>query len=925
MRDPKLALFGVVLAAVLMTNVPFAQDSSTSLGAEVNASTSVLRIGFMQQIDSLNPYVGLSDASFVFYGLVYDALSCLGNDLETVPNLAKSQWAVPDGYDADPKLVGMPYGSVWQYNLTQTANWIDGEPFTSDDVIYNIWLNAEPTHYDSMWAYQPYAYFMHEAWKVDEWTVRVSFWDRASGAPIPGAYANLISIPMLPKHLMEQLPGGFSYIGMNWTGVFPNDLSPGMPIVGTGPFMATPNIQSEWYAGDHITLVRNPNCHWAGDYGGQIMFDTLVLRFFQDSTAMTLALENGEIDAAQFPPTAYYSIKSQVESGSIQNVTCFDGPKITQYFTDVGFCMNNAGPNPSRLDPVIRQALHMATNKPYIVNNMYLGYGEPGSTLIPPVNSYWHYEPTAGEIFNYNLTAAASLLEANGYIDTNADGIRECTISSLAVQMGWVTEGTPLVYQMIVRKEYPEEKDIAQYLKSQWEQIGVMMQYIVVDEMTLATIVYSYSYDTVLWYWSADVDPNYILFTQSKKAWNGWSDNKYSNPAFEENYTSSVSAMDKAQREYYVDNCQRIHYTDSPYIILAYPSQTYAWRTDTFSGWGDWAADPGRSLDNYWTGNPLFFELIPEIIGEEPSASFTVSPTQGTVATVFFVDASACSDLEYPAEELEVRWDWEDDGTWDSSWTTLKVANHKYTSPGNYTIRMEVRDPTFLVNETTQPVVITYNAPVASFVVSPSVGNLTTIFLFDAWSSSDLETTTDALEVRWDWENDGTMDTAWTTDKTEIHSYSTPGAHIVRLEVKDAQNMTGIATRLVTIDSGPPSADAGPDQTVDVGTLVRFDGDLSFDDVEIVNYTWSFEVGGEGKEIFGASPSWEFSEKGTYVVTLTVRDSVGQTDTDTMSVTVEGEKTGGRTLADYWWVAPIVVVVVALAVALLLFMRKKSG
>jgi hypothetical protein len=42
---------------------------------------------------------------------------------------------------------------------------------------------------------------------------------------------------------------------------------------------------------------------------------------------------------------------------------------------------------------------------------------------------------------------------------------------------------------------------------------------------------------------------------------------------------------------------------------MAVPYQTYAWRTDTFTGWGDWAANPGRSMDAFWGGNPLFFDL----------------------------------------------------------------------------------------------------------------------------------------------------------------------------------------------------------------------------------------------------------------------------------------------------------------------------
>ena len=613
-----LSVCVIILCATVMS-IPI----SGIMGIITNAGAAeegnlVLTIGYMQPIDSLNPYVGLNDASYIFYGLVYDALDVIDDAMEATPDLveggedlSKGVWTVPVEYDDDPKLVGMPFGSVWQYNLTQNAYWTDGEPFTSDDVIWNINLNAEPSHYDSMWAYQPYSYYMNEAWKVDDWTVRISFWDRVTLNPIPAAYAYLISIPMLPKHMMEQLPGGFSYIGMNWTGVFSDSLSPGMPIVGTGPWMGSPTIWADWIDGDHVTLLRNPNYHWKETKSDspEIEVDRLVMRFFQDSTSMVLALQNGELDVASFPPTAYDAIKDDVEGGELQNVTCFDGPKITQYWTEIGFSMAESGDNPSRLDPVVRHALHMATNKTYIVNNMYLGYGEEGTTMIPPVNSYWHYEPTADELFNYDLTAAANLLEANGYIDVDSDGIRECTISSTAVQMGWVDEGTKMVYQMMVRKEYPEEKDIAQYLKTQWEEIGVVLQYLILEEITLASIAYSYDYDTFIWYWSADVDPNYQLFVMTRAAWYGWSDTKYYNPAYDENYTNAVMTLDKTQRKVYVDNVQKVFYNDSAYIILAYADQTTAWRNDNIDGWGDWEADPGRSVDNFWMGNPLWFDL----------------------------------------------------------------------------------------------------------------------------------------------------------------------------------------------------------------------------------------------------------------------------------------------------------------------------
>ena len=707
-RSLKLVVLSILIAVSMVLCVPFALDSDRKETAKQSSAYADLTVGFLRGIDSLNPFVGFNDVSYIFYGLVYDTLTCIGNDLEAVPNLAASYYPVPL---SDPEMVGMPYGSIWQYNLSHDARWSDGEPFSAYDVIYNVWLNAEVTHYDSMWAFQPYSYFMHQAWMIDEYTVRISFWDRASGEPMPASYAYQLSIPMLPKHLLELF--SFWYIGMDWTGVFNETLSPGMPIVGTGPFIATPDIYSEWLAGDHITLSRNPDCHWESDYGKAINFNRLILRFYDDSTNMTLALKNGDIDAASYPPTAFDAIESDISSGVLENVTAFDGPRVDQYFTQVGFCMKNAGPNPSRLDPVIRQALHMATNKQYIVDNYYLGHAEVGTTLIAPRDTFWHYEPSPSEMIYYNLPSAAELLEDNGYVDGDSDGIRECSLSSPAVQLGYVEVGKELSYEMLVRKEYPEEKDTALYLKAQWSSIGVDLKVSIVDELTLSGAAYSYNYDTVLWYWCGDIDPNFLLFPQSQRAWNAWSDNRYFNPSYEENYTMSVSTIDPAERRTYVDNCQRTFYNDSAYIITAYTNQTYAWRTDTFTGWGDWSADPGRSLDNFWTGNPLFFDLMPIDINP-PEVVASADPNPADLGSTVTLNGSLSID------------NWEiSDYNWTFEYDAIpqelhgKVVEFMFSTPGTYMITLNCTDPAGNFNTTTIELVV--NPLIPEFGYLPAV------------------------------------------------------------------------------------------------------------------------------------------------------------------------------------------------------------
>jgi formylglycine-generating enzyme required for sulfatase activity len=89
-----------------------------------------------------------------------------------------------------------------------------------------------------------------------------------------------------------------------------------------------------------------------------------------------------------------------------------------------------------------------------------------------------------------------------------------------------------------------------------------------------------------------------------------------------------------------------------------------------------------------------------------PGAQFTITPPSGTTATDFQFDASGCSDAEDASSSLEVRWDWENDGIWDTSYSTTKTATHRYGTTGTKTIKLEVKDTGDLTGETTQSLVV---------------------------------------------------------------------------------------------------------------------------------------------------------------------------------------------------------------------------
>jgi formylglycine-generating enzyme required for sulfatase activity len=89
-----------------------------------------------------------------------------------------------------------------------------------------------------------------------------------------------------------------------------------------------------------------------------------------------------------------------------------------------------------------------------------------------------------------------------------------------------------------------------------------------------------------------------------------------------------------------------------------------------------------------------------------PMASFTVIPGSGMTDTDFQFDASLCTDSEDADSALVIRWDWENDGTWDTAFSTTKTATHRYGTDGTMTIKMEVKDTGGLADAATQSVMV---------------------------------------------------------------------------------------------------------------------------------------------------------------------------------------------------------------------------
>lgn len=108
-----------------------------------------------------------------------------------------------------------------------------------------------------------------------------------------------------------------------------------------------------------------------------------------------------------------------------------------------------------------------------------------------------------------------------------------------------------------------------------------------------------------------------------------------------------------------------------------------------------------------------------------PAASFTVQPPSGGTNTNFLFDASGSTDGQDALTALQFRWDYENDGTWDTQYSNDTNSHHKYTAEGTYEVKLEVKDTGGLTGQATKSVTVTdaqNNPPDAPGNPSPANG-----------------------------------------------------------------------------------------------------------------------------------------------------------------------------------------------------------
>ena len=532
------------LALLLVAGLVYGLCAAFASTNTPSATKTIVRIGWVETPDNLNPFVGTQGTDFEIWTLNYDGLVGGNGTNAVLPQLATS-WSVS------------PDGKTWTFHLRHGVTWQDGVPLTAKDVAFSY--NYILTNNLANWTV--YLTGIKRVEAVDTYTVKIF-------CTAPKADVLTDGIYIVPEHIWSKVPGK----------VAGSTYKVKLPLVGSGPYQ-TVGYQQDSY----VTMVANPHF-----WGGRPKVDELIFQTYQDADTMVSDLKSGYLDAAVGIPRAQYAQVSKTPGITVSADAYWQ-------FVELGM---NCDPSPfSKGNPVLRdvrfrQALNWAVNRQQVVNLAYGGFATVGSTLIPPYSPY-HWQPPVDQTFSYNPAKANQILDAAGY-RMGPNGVR------------LDTHGRPIVLRLYATTDYPEGQIIAKLCVGWFRAVGVKAVLSVVDPGFLSSAQFTSvgnkltpDYDMFVWYWTADIDPNFMVSIYTPAQLGSWNDCYWTSPAYTSLANLQITQLDKAARIHTVQSLQQVFYNACPYIIFAYPEMLEAYNTSKWTGWTHEPADVGAVVYNY--------------------------------------------------------------------------------------------------------------------------------------------------------------------------------------------------------------------------------------------------------------------------------------------------------------------------------------
>jgi peptide/nickel transport system substrate-binding protein len=516
-------LNSVKLTGASAANLPSFQTTGAAKPAEgtegqTRGAGGELKILQWQAPTTLNAHVNQGTKDQLAASLISEPLLSFLPDATLVPALVKEVPSVENGLLAEDL-------STVTYNLLEGVTWSDGEPFTSDDVVFTWQYITNPDNAStSTTTYEP----IEVVEAIDPLTVKITFKTPSLAwyNPFAGSYFGAV----LPKHILE-------------AGADANNEFRQNP-VGTGPYIVESFAENDQVIYTINEKYREPN---------KPFFAKINLKGGGDAASAAQAvLQSGDWDLAwnlQVEP----QILDEMAAAGKGQVVIYPGTSVERVLinfsdpnTEVdGQRSEKNTPHPFLTDPAVRQALSLGCDRDTMATQFYEGPpGEPAAQNI--LTGIPAYESTTSTPWEYNLEKAKQVLEDAGW---TGDGVRS-------------KDGVELKISYATSINAVRQKNQA-VNKQNWEQIGFEVQLKQVDagiyfdsapgndqtashfytDLEMYTNNASTPFPTAYmssWYGGADG----INIAQKSNEWHGLNESRWSNTEYDALFDSLAAETD---------------------------------------------------------------------------------------------------------------------------------------------------------------------------------------------------------------------------------------------------------------------------------------------------------------------------------------------------------------------------------------------
>lgn len=404
-------------------------------------------LGYLQDIDSFNPFLSSSVAAsdvqdMVFTRLMYEQPDYYDGVPTFTPRLAERWEVAPDNLSI----------RFW----LREARWSDGTPITADDVAYAVEAARSP---DVAWVGASIVDFIQgvEVHAPREFTVRYSLSQ-------PYNIMDINDVMVVPKHAFGRVPFAKWREFDGW-----HDIA---RTTAGGPWRL-----ADYTPGQRMVLAPNPN-YWEV---GKPYLERVVIQIFGNMDSMLNAVLAGQLD---------------VMSGvSPEKANRVKETSHTDLYSHVSRVFGYIGWNCRRFpfdDARVRRAMTYAINRANIVESLFEGHAAVAGPFI--IRSMWasarHQPP-----YPYDPGRAEALLAEAGW-RRGADGVHE-------------KDGRPLRFTVVTNKGNTVRKQIFEAMQADLQAIGVRAELDQIDFNQMSEQLKRHNFACYIGAWSiaTKIDP----------------------------------------------------------------------------------------------------------------------------------------------------------------------------------------------------------------------------------------------------------------------------------------------------------------------------------------------------------------------------------------------------------------------------------